>query len=126
MQLWGWFGGALSAAQLLPQIWRIYLLKSGTQISRWSVTLRLVSYGLYLVHARIIDDSPLFWMTLAGLVLLFLIACQILWYDYSSVSRNVSNSTLSVCEENSSSGISGEKSASRASQSTDQSASSSE
>lgn len=85
--LWGWGGGALSAAQLLPQMWRIYRVRSGTQISRWSVLLRVVSYALYLVHARLIGDGPLFWMTLVGLVLLLVVACQIAWYDYMSSNK---------------------------------------
>ena len=78
---WGWAGGALSVVQLLPQIWLLHKTKTGTQISRLALGIRVVGYVLYLVHASNIGDPPLLYMTLAGLVLLSIIILQILYFD---------------------------------------------
>ena len=78
---WGWAGGALSVVQLLPQIRLLCRTKSGTQISRAALSIRVAGYAMYLVHASKIGDPPLLWMTLAGLVLLSIIILQILYFD---------------------------------------------
>ena len=81
MSWWGWAGGALSVVQLLPQIWLLCRTKSGTQISRAALSIRVAGYAMYQVHASKIGDPPLFFMTLAGLVLLSIIILQILYFD---------------------------------------------
>jgi uncharacterized protein with PQ loop repeat len=81
MSWWGWAGGALSVVQLLPQIWLLCQTKSGTQISRAALSIRVAGYAMYLVHASNIRDPPLWWMTLAGLVLLSIMILQILYFD---------------------------------------------
>ena len=78
---WGWAGGTLSVVQLVPQIWLLHRTKSGTQISRLALSIRVVGYAMYLVHASNIGDPPLLWMTLAGLVLLSIIILQIVYFD---------------------------------------------
>lgn len=81
MSWWGWAGGALSVVQLAPQIWLLCQTKSGTQISRLALGIRVAGYVLYLIHASKIGDPPLFYMTLVGLVLLSIIILQIVYFD---------------------------------------------
>jgi uncharacterized protein with PQ loop repeat len=81
MSWWGWAGGALSVVQLLPQIRLLCRTKSGTQISRAALSIRVCGYVMYLVHATNIRDPPLFFMTLVGLVLLSIIILQIVYFD---------------------------------------------
>ena len=77
----GWLGGFLSAVQLLPQIVRLHHTRSADDLSRWSFAIRLTAYGLYLVHGRNIQDPPLFWMTLMGMVLLCITIGQMACYS---------------------------------------------
>lgn len=81
MSWFGWAGGALSVVQLLPQIRLLCRTKSGTQISRLALGIRVAGYVLYLIHASKIGDPPLFYMTLAGLILLGIIILQIVYFD---------------------------------------------
>lgn len=81
MSWWGWAGGALSVVQLVPQIRLLCRTKSGTQISRAALSIRVCGYIMYLVHATNIGDPPLFFMTLVGLVLLSIIILQIVYFD---------------------------------------------
>lgn len=81
MSWWGWAGGALSVVQLIPQIRLLCLTRSGTQISRLALSIRVAGYAMYLVHASNIQDPPLFFMTLAGLVLLSIIIFQTVYFD---------------------------------------------
>ena len=93
MSWWGWAGGALSVVQLLPQIRLLCRTKSGTQISRVALSIRVCGYIMYLVHAINIRDPPLFFMTLAGLVLLSIIILQIMYFDVWLVYRARQNSS---------------------------------
>ena len=97
MSWWGWAGGTLSVVQLLPQIWLLCRIKSGTQISRAALCIRVVGYALYLVHATNIGDPPLFYMTLVGLVLLSIIILQCAYFDVW-LARCAEETTLSTDE----------------------------
>ena len=81
MAWFGWAGGAMSVVQLVPQIRLLCRTKSGTQISRLALGIRVAGYVLYLIHASKIGDPPLFYMTLAGLILLGIIILQIVYFD---------------------------------------------
>lgn len=81
---WGWVGGTLSVVQLVPQIVVLCRSKSGTQISRTALGIRVCGYATYLVHATNINDPPLWYMTLVGLVLLSVIIAQIVYFDVYS------------------------------------------
>jgi len=78
---WGWAGGTLSVAQLVPQIRLLCRTRSGTQISRLALGIRISGYAMYMVHASNIQDPPLFYMTTAGLILLSIIIVQVVYYD---------------------------------------------
>ena len=78
----GWVAGCLSASQLVPQITKLYKIKSGSQISRWSLGVRVLSHVLYILHAWSPPfDPPLFWMTSVGLALCLVVFAQISYYD---------------------------------------------
>ena len=78
----GWIAGCLSVSQLLPQIARLYKIKNASQISRYSLGVRVLSHALYMLHAwEPPFDSPLFWMTFVGLVLSLAVCGQIAYYD---------------------------------------------
>jgi uncharacterized protein with PQ loop repeat len=96
MSWWGWTGGALSVVQLLPQIRLLCRTKSGTQISRAALSIRVVGYAMYLVHATNIGDPPLFYMTLVGLVLLSIIILQCTYFDVWLVYRARQSTTEST------------------------------
>lgn len=81
MSWWGWTGGVLSVVQLVPQIVLLCRTRSGTQISRAALSIRVSGYVMYLVHAYNIKDPPLLWMTAVGLALLSIIIVQIVYFD---------------------------------------------
>ena len=87
----GWLGGSLSAVQLVPQIYKLYQVKRAEDLSKTSFVIRLVSYVCYLVHGQNIQDPPLFWMTLTGLVLLCVTMCQMAWYSHAQSTEENEN-----------------------------------
>ena len=65
--VFGWLAGAFSTAYNIPQIYLIYKRKSAKDISLNSLVIRIISYIFYIVHASIIEDPPLLYMTAAVL-----------------------------------------------------------
>ena len=98
MSWWGWAGGTLSVVQLVPQIWLLHRTRSGTQISRLALSIRVTAYAMYLVHASNIQDPPLFFMTLAGLILLSIIIVQIGYFDVC-LARRADVTAPQLCQD---------------------------
>ena len=79
--VFGWIGGSLSVIYNIPQIYHTWKTKSSKDISIYSIFFRLTSYIFYIIHALIIEDPPLLWMTLCSLIQVLLISFQ--YYIYS-------------------------------------------
>ena len=65
--IFGWLAGAFSTAYNIPQIYLIYKTKSAKDISLYSLIIRIISYVFYILHATMIEDPPLLYMTAAVL-----------------------------------------------------------
>ena len=79
--VFGWIGGSLSVIYNIPQIYHTWKTKSSKDISIYSIFFRLTSYIFYIIHALIIKDPPLLWMTICSLLQVLLISFQ--YYSYS-------------------------------------------
>ena len=87
--VFGWIGGSLSVIYNIPQIYHTWKTKSSKDISIYSIFFRLTSYIFYIIHALIIEDPPLLWMTLCSLIQVLLISFQ--YYIYSCKKKNEKN-----------------------------------
>ena len=63
MLIFGWIGGTINAFHVLPQVARIYHRKSTHDISPYSLIIKVIASITYTIHAVIIDDPPLLYMT---------------------------------------------------------------
>jgi uncharacterized protein with PQ loop repeat len=90
MLIFGWLGGIVNAAHVIPQMMKIYKTKSVGDLSLKSICIKIVASLLYTVHGFFIWDPPLFVMTLLILVQYFIIFLQ---YKYYAVSDKCNAAT---------------------------------
>ena len=85
MTVYGWLGGTLSVVYNIPQIIHVHRTKEIKGISHSSVALRIVSYGLVIVHTYTSNDIALLSTTCIGMVQLFIIYLQLCLYKDEEV-----------------------------------------
>jgi len=91
MLIFGWIGGILSNLYNFPQIYHTYKIKSSKDLSIISLLFRFLSYVLFIIHAFIIDDPPLFWNTIISLIQLLIIIFQFYYYRNKNSSKKEEN-----------------------------------
>ena len=87
--LYGWIGGSLSVIYNIPQIFHTWKTKSSKDISAFSLLFRLSSYIFYIIHAFIIDDPPLLWMTVCSLIQVIIIYIQYITYNNNKTEETI-------------------------------------
>jgi len=80
IHVFGWIGGSIAIVNNIPQIYKIYTIKSCNDISQLSICMRILSYIFYIVHGIIVNDPALLWMTAIGSFQLIFILFQTLYY----------------------------------------------
>lgn len=80
IRIFGWLGGGIALIYNIPQLYRNFKRKTCDDISQTSLFLRVVSYVLYIIHGWLIEDPPLLWMTLGGMIQIIIIWIQIIMY----------------------------------------------
>lgn len=78
--VFGWVGGGLSLLYNFPQMYHIWKRKTAKDLSMISLTVRLISYALYLTHGFLIGDEPLLYMTMGSMIQVTMIVCQKCYY----------------------------------------------
>ncbi len=81
MLIFGWIAGIISNVYNVPQIYHTYKTKSIKDLSFISISFRLCSYILYIIHAHIIKDPPLFWNTIISFIQVTIIFIQYFIYN---------------------------------------------
>ena len=88
MLMFGWIAGILSNMYNIPQIYHTYKTKSTTDLSFTSILVRLFSYILYIIHANIIKDPPLFWNTIISSIQVTIIFIQYFIYNKNQENKD--------------------------------------
>ena len=85
MTIYGWIGGTLSVVYNIPQIVHVYRTKQIKGIYNYSIVLRIISYGLVIVHTYTLKDIALLSTTCIGMFQLFIIYIQLCLYKDEEV-----------------------------------------
>ena len=80
MTIYGWIGGILSVSYNIPQIVHVYRVKQAEGISKLSLGLRMISYGLVIYHCYTLGDDAIMYTTITGFLQLVIMYGQLLWY----------------------------------------------
>ena len=84
MDLLGWFAGALVTLSLLPQIIRVFKLRSAREISLLFNTMLLIGVLLWMSYGIVEGDMPIIVWNAIGAVLTALLLYAKLKYGMNS------------------------------------------
>ena len=94
MTVYGWIGGTLSVVYNIPQIVHVYRTKQIKGISNYSIMLRIISYGLVIIHTYNLNDIALLSTTCIGMFQLFIIYFQLCLYKDEKVILDIQDSPI--------------------------------
>ena len=83
----GWIASTLAIIYNIPQIYRIYKMKSTRDISTYGYIIKLLSYILYLTHGAIIKDPSALVCSAINLLQILTILAQIRYYKVQIITQ---------------------------------------
>ena len=97
MYVFGWIGTILTLVYKLPQVVKLYRLKTAKGISIYSYNIQTVGSGLYIIHGYIIEDDPIMVMGAVTLLLNIIICIQLYYYAEIDRLRGRNYNSTSIC-----------------------------